>query len=321
MIEECIDSVIAQDFDFPVEIIVHDDASTDGSADLIATRYPQVKLMRNTENMGFCVSNNRMVAASHGKYVLLLNNDAVLFKGALLTLYEEAEKLRRPAILSLPQYAYEGGELIDNGCFLDPFFYPVPNLDLQRRDVAMVIGACFWLPKQLWEELGGFPEWFGSIAEDMYLCCRARLAGYPILALGISGYQHRAGASFSGEKRADGKLMTTYRRRALSERNKTFVLVMAWPSPLCWLVLPLHLLLLLLEAALLTVLKFDGTLAKRVYFPVFKALIERRVLLREERRKLQAQKTHESVRAFLAVCRWWPHKLSLLFRHGLPRIS
>ena len=42
----------------------------------------------------------------------------------------------------------------------------------------MVIGACLWIQKGLWEELGGFPEWFGSIAEDMYLCCRARLAGY-----------------------------------------------------------------------------------------------------------------------------------------------
>ena len=37
----------------------------------------------------------------------------------------------------------------------------------------MVIGACLWIPQGLWTELGGFPEWFESIAEDMYLCCRA----------------------------------------------------------------------------------------------------------------------------------------------------
>ncbi len=321
VIDGCLRSVLAQDAEFSVEIIVHDDASTDGSADLISERYPQVRLLRTSENLGFCVANNRMVAAVTGRFILLLNNDAELFPDALSSLLAAAENCAGPAILGLPQYDASCGELLDRGSLLDVFLNPIPNLDPEQRDVGLVMGACLWIPRTLWHELGGFPEWFGSIAEDLYLCCAARIAGYPVRVVGESGFRHWVGGSFGGGKVSENRLVTSYRRRALSERNKTFVIAIIWPSLLCCLVLPLHLLLLLLEAALLTVLKFDGTLAKRVYFPVFKALIERRTQLRQERRKLQARKTREGVRAFLSVCRWWPHKLTLLFRHGLPRIS
>jgi hypothetical protein len=51
-----------------------------------------------------------------------------------------ADALGKPAILSLPQYDFETGKLVDRGCLLDPFFNPVPNLDPAREDVAMAIG-------------------------------------------------------------------------------------------------------------------------------------------------------------------------------------
>lgn len=200
MIDACIQSVRAQNCDFKVEIIVHDDASTDGSAEHIRTRYPDVNLIRSAENVGFCVANNRMAAAARGEYLLLLNNDAELFPDAVKTLIAAAERIGQPAILGLPQFDFDTGELIDRGCLLDPFFNPVPNLDPARTDVAMVIGACLWIQKLLWEELDGFPEWFGSIAEDLYLCCRARLAGYAVQVLHRSGYRHRVGGSFGGGK-------------------------------------------------------------------------------------------------------------------------
>ena len=204
IIAGCIESVLAQDCDFPIEILVHDDASTDESAELVVHDYPSVRLIRSNSNVGFCVANNRMVAEARGTYILLLNNDAELYPDALRVLLDEAKAVGKPTILSLPQHDYLTGNLIDRGCLLDPFFNPVPNLDPQRREVAMVIGACFWLPKTLWEELGGFPEWFGSIGEDLYLCCRARLACYPVRALGVSGYRHCVGRSFGGGKPQGG---------------------------------------------------------------------------------------------------------------------
>ncbi|MDI1246850.1 MAG: glycosyltransferase, partial [Rhodoferax sp.] len=212
VIEGCLQSVLAQQGDLAVEILVHDDASSDESLDYIRKHYPQVKLIRSAENVGFCIANNRMAAAARGKYLLLLNNDAALFPDALQTLLQEANRLAQPAILTLPQYDATSGALVDRGCLLDPFYNPVPNLNPNRTDVAMVIGACLWLPKSLWDELGGFPEWFESIAEDMYLCCRARLAGYAVRALAVSGYRHWQGKSFGGNRVANNRLASTFRR-------------------------------------------------------------------------------------------------------------
>src|SRR3546814_17849038 len=90
----------------------------------------------------------------------------------------------------------------------------------------MFMGACVWIPKNLWVELGGCPEWFGSIGEDLYLCCRARLAGYRVESLNHSGYRHWVGYSFGGGKVKGDRLATTKIRRALSERNKSFVMIL-----------------------------------------------------------------------------------------------
>ena len=284
LIDECLASVRAQNFGDPIEIIVHDDASNDGSAEHIRANYPDVLLIESKKNVGFCVANNRMADAAQGQYLLLLNNDAALLPGALTTLKSEAVRLGRPAILSLPQYDAETEDLLDIGSLLDPFLNPIPNLNPRLNDVGMVMGACLWIPKILWDELGGFPEWFGSVGEDLYLCCRARLGGYPVRALGISGYRHRVGASFGGGKARDGKLVTTFRRRALSERNKTFVMALTYPAPAMQILLPVHLLLLLVEGVLLSILRLRLTYLTDIYFPVFRDVYRNRSSILRERR-------------------------------------
>lgn len=320
LIDACIASVRAQACAAVVEIIVHDDASTDGSVDHIRARHPDVRLIASESNVGFCVGNNRMAAIAQGDWLLLLNNDATLLPGALATLLAEAERLGRPAILGLPQYDADSGALLDIGSRLDPFFNPVPNRDPARNDAAMVMGACLWIDKALWNELGGFPEWFGSIGEDLQLCCRARLAGHPVRALGTSGYRHRVGQSFGGGKPRDGQLVTTFRRRALSERNKTFVLATTCPAPFMQLLLPLHLLLLLVEGALLSLLRLDAGYLSRIYLPVFAELVQRRHEIHTERRAAMASRRIPRA-DFLAVVDWLPYKLRMLLRHGLPRVS
>lgn len=320
LIDACVESVRKQDCEFPVEIIVHDDASTDGSAAHIRDRHPDVRLIESNENVGFCVANNRMAAAAQGDYLLLLNNDATLLPDALATLLAEAGRLKVPAILSLPQYDAGSGDLLDIGSLLDPFFNAVPNLDPQRQDVAMVAGACLWIPKRLWGGLGGFPEWFGSIGEDLYLCCRARLAGYPVRALGRSGYRHGVGASFGGGIARGGRLETTFRRRALSERNRTCAMAMTCPSPAVQLLLPLHLLSLVLEGALLSLLKWDRAYLARIYFPVFGALMRQRRQVQAGRRACMAKRSLGVVEFFSTFVAM-PHKLRMLLRHGLPQLK
>jgi GT2 family glycosyltransferase len=311
---------LAQDCGFPFEIIVHDDASTDGSAQYIRDKYPEIRLLESRENVGFCVANNRMAASAKGEYLLLLNNDASLFFDALKALLSEAERLNRPAILGLPQYDAASGELVDIGSLFDPFLNPVPNLNPLRGEVGMVIGACLWIPKCLWDELGGFPEWFGSIAEDMYLCCYARLAGYAVRASPVSGYRHWQGKSFGGNRVAGNRLSTTYRRRALSERNKSFVMALTYPAPFMQLLLPLHLALLLMEGALLAMLRGRLAFLTKIYLPVFAALFRQRKALRTGRAAIK-KKCRLANSNFFSVFDPWPYKLKMLFRHGLPVIK
>ncbi len=320
MIEACLASVRSQVVGAGVEIIVHDDASSDGSAEYLQSAHPDVRLIESTQNVGFCIANNRMAEAARGEYLLLLNNDATLMPDALQVLLDEALSIDRPAILTLPQFDDATGELLDIGSRLDPFLNPVPNRDTACRDIGTVHGACLWIPKRLWQELGGFPAWFGSVGEDLYLCCRARLAGYRVSAPGRSGYRHRVGQSFGGGKAVAGRLVSTYRRRALSERNKSFVMIVCHPLPLLLLVLPLHVLLLVAEGVFLSLLRMDPRPLTGIYLPALAGCWREQIRLRAMRRVVQAGR-RSGLRDYLSAFTCIPRKLSLLLRHGPPRLD
>ena len=319
VVDDCLRSIQAQVGSIPVEILLHDDASTDGSVAHIQAHYPQARLIVSPANVGFCVANNRMAREARGRYLLLLNNDAALFPDALQALLREAEGSSPNAILTLPQFDATSGALVDRGCLLDPFFNPVPNLDPARRDVAMVIGACLWIPKDLWLELEGFPEWFGSIAEDMYLCCRARLGGHAVRALDVSGYRHWQGTSFGGGKVVGQRLRTTFRRRALSERNKTFVMLLASPGVLLLFQLPLHLVLMGMEGLLVSALKWDWQVWRIIYAPLLAEIWCARHVLQRTRHHIQAAR-RATLRSWISVCVLLPRKLVLLYKYRLPEL-
>ena len=318
LLPDCLDSVLAQDTDAQVEILVHDDASRDGSVALIRERYPQVHVLVSETNAGFCISNNRMVARASGEYVLLLNNDAALQPDAIRTLLAAASAANGSSIMTLPQYDWEHGQLVDRGCLLDPFYNPIPNLDPAREDVAYVIGACLWCPRTTWEVLGGLPEWMESLAEDLYLCGAARLRGVPVRALRESGYRHRQGATFGGN-RANAGLHTSIKRRRLSERNKTRALVVLTPGPAAWLLLALHLPTLLLEGLLLSVLRRDTTLLREIYLPAIASPFRERKMLCAHRAAIQATRTI-SIKRWFSTVRWQLRKVAMLRRYGVPTV-
>ena len=72
----CLQSLVSQDAS-AVELIVVDNASSDGSADMVASEFPQAKLIRSTTNLGFCAGNNVAIAQARGPFIALLNNDAI----------------------------------------------------------------------------------------------------------------------------------------------------------------------------------------------------------------------------------------------------
>ncbi|MES9903793.1 MAG: glycosyltransferase [Sedimenticola sp.] len=320
VIDDCIQSILQQISGLEIEILVHDDASTDESVAHIRKFYPDIQLLESDKNVGFCIANNRMASIARGEYLLLLNNDAALYPDALITLHRAAVEIGRPAILGLPQYKFDTGELLDIGSLFDPFLNPVPNKNSQRGDVAMVMGACLWIPKVLWDEIGGFPEWFHTLTEDMYLCFVALVYGYNVNVLNTSGFKHWVGKSLGGGKVKRGKLETTYKRRRMSERNKTFVMLLCLPSIMLAAILPIHLVLLLFEGILLSIIKRDKEIWSSIYSYTFESMwVERKRLLRE-RKRIQNRRSIR-YREILSIFIWYPYKLKMLVAHGLPNLQ
>lgn len=320
MLVDCIESLLTQEPKASIEILVHDDASRDGSVALLRSRYPQVRVLESAENVGFCIGNNRMVNAACGEYVLLLNNDAALLPDAIAELLSAAERIGMPAILSLPQRDWETGTLVDRGCLLDPFHTPVPNLDVQRHDVAYVIGACLWIPRATWHELGGFPEWFGSIAEDMYLCCAARLRGVPVRCIDASGYRHRQGASFGGNRIHEGLPAPRYLRRYLSERNRLSTAAVCTPRGVLWPWLGLHALSLAAEGVLLSAIKGDARPWTLIYKAALLDVWGQRHEIRALRNFVQSHR-RISTRAYWRAFSPSLQKLTAIRQYGVPDIS
>jgi hypothetical protein len=130
-----------------------------------------------------------------------------------------------------------------------------------------------------------------------------------------SGFRHWVGKSLGGGRVTE----STFTRRALSERNKSFVMAMVYPAPVLLLFLPLHLLLLALEGVALSVMKGSRRPWREIYFPVFTALWRERARLADWRARIQKGRRLGSG-AFLSVFVPWPWKLALLLRHGVPRL-
>lgn len=318
LLADCLDSAFSQATSASIEVIVHDDASSDASL-LVLARYPQAITIASPMNVGFCVSNNRMVARARGEFVLLLNNDAALYPDAIETLVAHARTMPNGGALTLPQIDWDTGALVDRGCLLDPFHNPVPNRDPDLRDVAYGIGACLFMPRALWNDLGGFPDWFESIAEDLYICCLIRLRGLPMQVATGSGYRHRQGSSFGGNKVVAGRLVTTFRRRYLSERNKTATMVVCMPTCLVWALLAAHILLLAAEGISLCLLRLDTQLWRRIYGPVITYALRAPYVLRTRRRDVQSVR-QVKLSEYLRKFTWVPHKLRMLRRHGIPSV-
>lgn len=260
-----------------------------------------------------------MAELANGKYILLLNNDATLFPDALKTLHREAK--RNPdGILTLPQYDAQNGKLIDCGQNLDIFGNAIPQTHLVTQEVASAMGACLWVPKSLWRAIGGFPDWFQSMAEDLFLCCAARIMNHPVIAIGESGYNHIVGKSFGGGKIIKNKLNSSMTRRQLSERNKIFVMACCYPGLTIYLILPIHFFLLLTEGLVLSAIKLKPALFRKIYAYAIQQLFSNFKRIGLTRAKIQAERT-VSVFHFFTPFKIFPQKLHLLIHHGIPSIK
>ena len=251
LLGEALASVDAQTV--PVDVIVVDNASSDGTLELLATRFPHVTVIRNEENIGFGRAVNRGAAASTDADVLVLvNNDAVCapdFVAQLLAPFAD------PAVGMVAGVLLQGAapELIDSaGIELDTtlgswdylWTQPVGVLDAARDPVGPCGGAAAYrLPA--FRELGGFDEVLFAYWEDVDLALRFREAGWRcVLASGARALHRHGqtlGAASPAARRLEafgrGYVLAKYRAGGRNPIRRLQIAVLDWPVLVVHLVL------------------------------------------------------------------------------------
>jgi len=195
---ECIDSVLKQTSTIRYEIIVVDNASTDGSAEAIRTKFPKIKLIASTENLGFAYANNLAATYARGERLLLLNPDTIILDHAIDELSKFA--VENPHCLIWGgRTVFADGTLNPGSCWgrmtLWSIFCNAVGLSLQKdsmlfnpegyggwkrdsvRPVDIVTGCFLLIDRYLWDQLHGFDPTFFMYGEEADLCLRARQFG------------------------------------------------------------------------------------------------------------------------------------------------
>lgn len=175
-----------------VEVIVLDNASEDGSVEMIEKKYPWVKLIKSKVNLGFAKGNNLAMKHSNNPVVLFLNSDCFVEED---TLNKALEYFRNHDCDALGiKLTYENGKLQPSaGELPDPLntllwifgiansFHPKnKNFFAKARQVGWVTGAFLMMRKEVFEKVGGFDEKIFMYMDEVDLCKRINMAGYKV---------------------------------------------------------------------------------------------------------------------------------------------
>lgn len=207
-IERCLASLLDQHYP-DYEIIVVDNASQDGSAALIAAEFPQVKLIRAGENLGFGGGNNLAAAHASGQYLVFLNPDTIAEPDLLELLVFALAKdpwigLVTPKILlvsPLGRINTCGNSVHYTGYgYLRGWMLHASEMN-HEEDVFSISGAAFMMRKSLFDALGGFDTGFSpAYVEDTDLSWRAFLLGYRTVYTPFAAIYHDYTSHFSPAK-------------------------------------------------------------------------------------------------------------------------
>lgn len=252
---DCLRSVVAQTT-VPHEVIVLDNASSDGSAAAIAEAFPEIRLIASTANHGFAKGNNIAAGHARGDYILLLNPDTVVLDAAIDRVVAFAERAPEAGIWG-GRTLYGDRTLNAGSCnamgtlwsifcrtsglaiafrnseWLNPENYGGWDRSTER-EVGYVCGCFLLIKRTFWERLGGFDLTFVMYGEETDLCHRARAQGARPRITPEATIVHYVGASSKRRSDKDAlvlKSKVTLARRYLPawQRGPAVFLLRMWP--------------------------------------------------------------------------------------------
>jgi GT2 family glycosyltransferase len=237
-LERCLAGLAAQTFrDF--EVILVDNASTDGAPQAAVAADPSIRFLEPHANLGFAAGNNLAVKSARGRWLALLNPDAYPEPGWLAALIDGAA--RHPTIENFAslQMSAEHPDLLDGaGDNMTSAGIPFRggygrklSSAVREGEVFSACGAAMLIDKALFEDLGGFDERFFCYCEDVDLGYRLRLTGRKTLLLPNARVAHVGSASTG--VRSDFAIFH-------GSRNRIWTFLKNTPTALLWLTTPLH---------------------------------------------------------------------------------
>jgi hypothetical protein len=219
MLRACLSSIYANAPDFPFEVIVVDNVSTDGAVEMMETSFPQVRLIRNTERNGFGFNQNTAISASLAEHIFILNDDTVIGTNALalLSTYLDAH----PTVGLVGPRLLNGDGSLQLSCYKFPspirciwenslLTAAFPDSTVfgdyrkwkhdQERSVDFVIGAAMLVRRAVIEAVGTFDTLFFMYSEETDWQMRVRAAGWDIRLCPQAQITHFGGQSTEGIK-------------------------------------------------------------------------------------------------------------------------
>ncbi|MHC5023880.1 MAG: glycosyltransferase family 2 protein [Planctomycetota bacterium] len=215
LLQACLESVADGLEGLDAEIIVVDNASSDGSPEMVAAGYPSVRLVRNERNAGFAAANNQAIAIARGRHLLLLNSDTVVRGEVLPQMVRYADTHQDVGALGCRVLNPDGS--LQRTCFRDPSpgrllaaalgLHHVPLLGRlgderlrhwrrdDERDVDVVTGCCLLARRAAVEAVGPLDDQFFFYGEETDWCIRLRRAGWAVRFAPVGEIIHHGGAS------------------------------------------------------------------------------------------------------------------------------
>lgn len=246
-LEPCLEALFAQE-GADYEVIVVDNASTDGTPDMVRTRFPDARLVVLPANLGFAAGNNVGGREARAPFVAFLNNDTIPDRAWLRNLRAGVRSdagftlaTSRIVYMHDPSVIDSAGDglLRWGGAYKRHHGAPVDTAPASG-EVFGVCGAACMLPTAVFKELGGFDEDFFASHEDVDLSYRARLRGHRCWYVSDAIVRHHGSATL-GRVSASAVF--------LGQRNVEWMYLKNTPGSLLWRTLPGHIIYDLAGAA------------------------------------------------------------------------